>query len=41
MDEKQLPQPTIEVSDRAKAHLLEALAREANARFIRIDVGRG
>lgn len=36
-----LPLPTIEVTDRARARLLEALAQEANARFIRIDVGRG
>jgi Fe-S cluster assembly iron-binding protein IscA len=36
-----LPQPIIEVTDRAKERLREALAREANARFIRIDVGRG
>jgi hypothetical protein len=41
MDATQLPQPSIEVSDRARIHLLEVLAREANARFIRIDVGRG
>lgn len=37
----ELPQPTIEVTDRAKERLREALAQEANARFIRIDVGRG
>lgn len=32
---------SIEVSDRAKERLRAALAREAKARFIRIDVGRG
>lgn len=37
----ELPQPTIEVTDRAKERLREVLAGEANARFIRIDVGRG
>lgn len=37
----ELPQPAIEVSDRARERLREALAREASARFIRIDVGRG
>ncbi len=36
-----LPTPSIEVTDRAKTRLREALALEANARFIRIDVGRG
>lgn len=33
--------PSIEVTDRAKERLRAALAREAGARFIRIDVGRG
>ena len=32
---------SIEVSDRAKERLRAALAREAKARFVRIDVGRG
>jgi hypothetical protein len=36
-----LPEPSIEVTERAKARLLEALASEARARFVRIDVGRG
>jgi hypothetical protein len=36
-----LPEPSIEVTDRAKARLREALASEARARFVRIDVGRG
>ena len=31
----------IEVTDKAKELLRAALAREAKARFIRIDVGRG
>jgi Fe-S cluster assembly iron-binding protein IscA len=35
------PEPSIEVTDRAKERLREALSREATARFIRIDVGRG
>jgi hypothetical protein len=35
------PPPSIEVSDRARERLREALAREARARFIRIDVGIG
>jgi hypothetical protein len=34
-------QPSIEVSDRARERLREVLAREARARFIRIDVGVG
>jgi hypothetical protein len=36
-----VPQPSIEVSDRARERLREALAGEASARFIRIDVGVG
>ena len=35
------PQPTIEVSDRARERLREALADEARAQFVRIDVGVG
>jgi hypothetical protein len=35
------PKPSIEVSEKARTRLLEALSREANARFIRIDVGHG
>jgi hypothetical protein len=37
----ELPQPSIEVSEKAREMLHAALARDANARFIRIDVGRG
>jgi Fe-S cluster assembly iron-binding protein IscA len=33
--------PSIEVTDSAKERLRAVLAREAGARFIRIDVGRG
>jgi Fe-S cluster assembly iron-binding protein IscA len=33
--------PSIEVSDKAKDRLRAILAREAKARFVRIDVGRG
>ena len=33
--------PTIEISDRALERLREALADEARARFVRIDVGIG
>jgi len=33
--------PSIEVTGKARERLREALAREARARFIRIDVGRG
>jgi Fe-S cluster assembly iron-binding protein IscA len=33
--------PSIEVSDKAKERLRAILAREAKARYIRIDVGRG
>lgn len=36
-----LPQPRIEITDRAKERLREALATEASARFVRIDVGHG
>jgi Fe-S cluster assembly iron-binding protein IscA len=36
-----LPPPEIEVTDKAKERLRAALAREASARAIRIDVGRG
>ena len=36
-----LPEPYIEVTERAKTRLREALASEARAQFIRIDVGRG
>jgi Fe-S cluster assembly iron-binding protein IscA len=34
-------QPSIEISEKAKERLRAALAREADARFIRIDVGHG
>ncbi len=37
----ELPQPSIEVSEKARERLREALASEARAHFIRIDVGRG
>ena len=33
--------PSIEVTEKAKERLRAVLAREAKARFIRIDVGRG
>jgi Fe-S cluster assembly iron-binding protein IscA len=33
--------PSIEVTDRAKERLRAVLAREAGARYVRIDVGRG
>ncbi len=36
-----VPSIDIEVSEKAKALLRAALARESRARFIRIDVGRG
>jgi Fe-S cluster assembly iron-binding protein IscA len=35
------PTLTVAVTDKAKERLLAALAREAKARFVRIDVGRG
>ncbi len=35
------PQVSIEVTEKARAKLREALASEARARFIRVDVGRG
>ncbi len=35
------PRITIDVSEKARGMLREALAKEARARFIRIDVGRG
>jgi hypothetical protein len=41
VDPLDLPKASIEVSEKARQLLHEALAREANARFIRIDVGRG
>jgi hypothetical protein len=36
-----LPEPSIEVTERARERLREALASESRARFVRIDVGRG
>jgi hypothetical protein len=36
-----LPKPSIDVTDPARIRLLQILARESKARFIRIDVGRG
>jgi Fe-S cluster assembly iron-binding protein IscA len=35
------PRLTVEVTDKAKERLRAALAREAKARVVRIDVGRG
>lgn len=35
------PALTVEVTDKARERLRAALAREAKARFVRIDVGRG
>lgn len=36
-----LPPPSIDVTEKARAHLRAAMAREPAARVIRIDVGRG
>ncbi len=35
------PALNVEVTEKAKERLLAALAQEAKARFVRIDVGRG
>lgn len=36
-----VPAPRIEITEKARERLRAALAAEANARFVRIDVGRG